>query len=268
MKTTQLLGVFLLFFSAICWTSCSDDDHSIALSTDYGLIFEDEQTLTITPFYSPIPITIEGGNRDYQVKSSNNSVITIEQESGTGFLIHPVDIGQASITVEDEKRQLFTLFIHVEYATRDYRVKNHFVVIEGEHLTEEEKEEITTEILTFMIPAKPGGKYQLIFDKENDKEGSVKLFPSDAQVLHEGTFKIEKPEGFELFYRLTIDLKNAYIDYPLVFDVGPLQTRTSLIGPIMFRQDLLNTYKERYPALEKLQAIQEVHQEVFIDNNK
>lgn len=80
MKTKELLGIVLLFLSAINFVSCSDDDELSPITLEYensNVIFDNEKrTFNLTPFSGETtPLYIKGGDGNYKITNSDKSVV-------------------------------------------------------------------------------------------------------------------------------------------------------------------------------------------------
>lgn|GEM_PF-883154 len=260
MKTIQLY--FLLFAISICGiiSSCSDDDNNsyapITLSyPEESIEFDNESRyITLSPFSEGILLHIKGGDENYTVTNADNKVVTAAQ-TGNKISITPLSIGSSAITIKDNAGNSYVLSVNIEFYKHTYDIVTNEVLVEGGDLTMNEKKAIEEELLK-LIPVKPKGKYVFIRSNKDNNIGDIEVYPNTGGKTLKGTYKYSGNET----RTFTINIgDNTHIYEYLMYNGSLL--RNEVLVPMMFREDLTEKFKEKYPAVEKAYAIQGMIQE-------
>lgn len=259
MKTAKiLLFCITCLLIGVCNISCNDDDYAdITLSyPDESIIFDnDKRSLSISPFGSEITLVIKGGDGEYLLDNSNSEVISVSRD-GNNFTIKPLTLGSSGIYIKDNSANSYVLSVEVAYYKTIYQVFANKALIEGEALTEDEKEKLEKEILG-AIPVKPEGKYVFIHNTAEYNVGSVEIYKPDTTKPIEGEFQAEEVEDGETYwYQYIIKAGKAEYVYKLKDYSFPELRESPPREYWMFEEDVTDTYKKRYSALEKAYAIQ------------
>ncbi|MCL1942374.1 MAG: pilus assembly protein N-terminal domain-containing protein [Candidatus Azobacteroides sp.] len=253
-KAKNLTGVLLSLF-IISFAGCSNDDLS-----PITLKGQDNTTLTIrlTDFTSEngYSFPLQGGDGSYSVKSSNDKIVTAEMISPVDLRLIPINIGETTVTITDNSRNILILNIQVDFATQDIVIRERTVTIFGEGLTENEKKAITEEQLA-QIPVKVGGGYRFIFTDVVGKKGKAVIytdtFGSDGI---ETTFEYKEfesiyaPDVVSHGYEVVINNEKR------IFILGIYQGQSTSSYRVALMEDVTPKVQVEYPQAESVYTAQ------------
>lgn len=273
MKTKELLGMLLLFLSAINFASCSDDDELSPITLEYedsNVIFDNEiHTFNLTPFSGETtPLHIKGGDGNYKITNSDESVVRVNFD-GTKISLQAQSLGNAFVKIEDAANNSYTLSVIIKYREFANAIVQRKYIITGDGLTVGDKTKLENEIKATDFT----DKYLFTYKDAENSIGSVCVWNKDnktkeynftnelIKLSEENAILIAGEYKLHEYNKVTIQGEN----YSEVLYV----TRSffSLIGTRMnnfpnptycYIKDLTEQYKSVYPKAEHIYIIYEV----------
>lgn len=273
MKTKELLGILLLFLSAINFASCSNDDELSPITLEYedsNVVFDNEaRTFNLTPFSGKTtPLYIKGGDGNYKMTNSNESVVRVNFD-GTKISLQPQSLGNAFIKIEDTANNSYTLSVTIKYREFANAIIQRKYIITGNELTVGDKTELENEIKANDLT----DKYLFTYKDAENSIGSVCVWNKDnkmkeydftnelVKLSEENAILIAGEYKLREYNKVTIQGEN----YSEVLYVT--KNFFSLIGTRMnnypnptycYINDLTEQYKSVYPKAEHIYIIYEV----------
>lgn len=273
MKTKELLGILLLFLSTINFASCSNDDELSPITLEYedsNVVFDNEvRTFNLTPFSGKTtPLYIKGGNGNYKMTNSNESVVRVNFD-GTKISLQPQNLGNAFIKIEDTANNSYTLSVTIKYREFANAIIQRKYIITGNELTVGDKTKLENEIKANDLT----DKYLFTYKDAENSIGSVCVWNKDnktkeydftnelVKLSEENAILIAGEYKLREYNKVTIQGEN----YSEVLYVT--KSFFSLIGTRMnnypnpiycYIKDLTEQYKSVYPKAEHIYIIYEV----------
>lgn len=235
-------------------TSCSEDDNQ-----PISLVDVDNYSINIIyPRTDAYTINVTGGDGRYSVNSNNDEVLIATLADGNILVINPLSTGEATITINDQSNQSYTLHVQASYPEYNYLVTKQDVTVRGELLTLSEVEEIKKDALA-SIPVQAEGGYRIVFTDTDLSEGEAYLYPDTWGTNgKKGTFERTKTsnEGItEYNYKVTIGGEDRYFVF-LPYSGDLTKNSGDLQQPFLFQENLTEIYKEKYTHVEQVYTSQ------------
>lgn len=182
MKTKELFAILLLFFCAINFASCSDDDELSPITLEYEdpqVIFDNEyRAFNLTPFSGETtPLYIKGGDGNYKVTNSDESVVRVNFD-GTKISLQAQSLGSAFIKIEDTANNSYTLSVTIKYREFANAIIQRKYIITGDELTVGDKAKLENEIRATDLTE----KYLFTYKNAENSIGSVCVWDTDNKT--------------------------------------------------------------------------------------
>lgn len=265
MKKTLLKSLFytVLLAGIVSLASCKDDDYppiSLALASESSMNFTDE-VLVMSPYSAGISFRISGGDGMYLINNPDTAVIDYRY-NGNELTVIPVGLGDAELVITDRAWNKYTLQITVAYPETTYEIEDIEGVVYGADLTQSQTLAIRTDIEA-NAPVQAGGKYVFTYTDKGGTSGIVTIYPSasSGNTLH-GIFtqKVVNQQT-EIHIELTDGSTHDYILQAASAASASIGSRTEMIPARVLWQDVTETYRSLYPALEKAYCVQHIPSE-------
>lgn len=251
MKTKSLTLTAILLF-ALHIMSCSDDEDFKPIT------LKDDSRTTITMYYPAVTsgysYSLEGGDGNYSIQSENNEIVTAEMISSADFRLKAINVGETTVTIEDNSQNKLILNIQVDYESHTYVIKNHDITIIGDDLTTNEKKAIREKYLA-EIPVEAGGRYQFIYSDIANKKGDAFIYKSTLGSHRiETTFEFKELEHTNIpgivswGHEITINDEKRVLILGVYYP-SP-QSRRDMLVPMALVEDITQKVQGEYPKAE------------------
>ena len=265
MKKTLLKSLLytILLAGIVSLASCKDDypPISLAVSLDGNSISFTDEVLVMSPYSAGVSFRISGGDGMYLINNLDTAVIDYRY-NGNELTVIPVGLGDAELVITDHEWNKYTLQVSVAYPETIYEIGDVEGVVYGADLTQSQTLAIRTDIET-NAPVQAGGKYVFTYTDKGGTSGIVTIYPSasSGNTLH-GIFteKIALQQS-EIHIELTDGSTYNYILEVASAASVPIGSRTGIIPARVLWQDVTETYRSLYPALEKAYCVQHIPSE-------
>lgn len=251
MKIKTLIQIICISSCMAVFSACNDEDGYPPITLSYaenGQSPIHENALTVNTFDEDgVPFRIFGGdNGRYVIHNSNPQIVNCNY-NGDILSIVPLTIGNATIKITDYSGNSYTLQVTVAYPTQTYTISEIQADVTGEDLTGKQIETIKADILS-RIPVQVEGSYVFTFRNKEQTYGTVEIYPSKYSKPLGGNFKYTQAEGYE-YTLIEINLSD---DTSYHYTLKPYSSSQLETGEQMsLQEDVTDTYKGLYPALEK-----------------
>ncbi len=272
MKTKELLGIVLLFLSAINFVSCSDDDELSPITLEYensNVIFDNEKrTFNLTPFSGETtPLYIKGGDGNYKITNSDKSVVHVNFD-GTKISLQAKSLGNAFVKIEDTANNSYTLSVTIKYKELANAIIQRKYIITGDELTVGDKNKLENEIKATDLT----DKYLFTYKDAENSIGSVCIWNKDnkakeydftnelIKLSEENVILIAGEYKLREYNKVTIQGENYSEILYVTKDFFPLiETKSDYLRPqYCYIKDLTEQYKLVYPKVAHIYIIYEV----------
>lgn len=277
MKNLAKILLFSLSLLSISLLSCSESEDSVLpIELAYespDVVFDNENPRMTMMGYetSERVLLIRGGQGEYRVESSNNSVAEARCE-GNRLLVRPIGAGKTNVIIRDESGCDYWLSVSVGYPFYKYAVIDNRVSLQGEGLTDDEKKALEKEMLEAQTGPAVLESYAFVYKNEAKSEGTLVLgsshysFDASAQVVvPEEPLQVDvrTDDGFarsfffESFTPVRFSSENGSVSDELFLserNAGVAPATRDLDQTPYFRCFVFDStaqYKDRYPALER-----------------
>lgn len=252
MKIRTLFQIVCISSCFAFFPACSDDEGYTPIMLSYveeGASPIQENMLTINSFDEDgVPFRIVGGdNGRYVIHNSNPQIIDCDY-NGDILTFIPIVNGNATVKITDYSGNSYTLQIKVAYPTQTYKIEEIQTHIEGGELTGNDIETIKADIIK-QILVEEGGSYVFTFENKEQTHGTVTIHPTEYSNPLGGNFKYIQEEGYD-YTIVQIELSDD-TSYRYILKPYPDSPQAEENLRMSFEEDITDTYKGRYPALEK-----------------
>lgn len=259
MKLTHLLTTLLFVLCTFLVYSCTGDDDYTPIS------LKETESPNLNLQYPPARIYsyfLQGGDGNYTVSCNQPETVEAKIVSGdnpkdVALSLKTLSRGDAVVTITDNSGNSLLVNVKVDYYTEAFVVTDHDTFISGD-LSEAEKKEIKEKALS-TIPVKKTGGYKFVYTDGSEAKGTVYMYKEKyGEKAVEGTFERKRTEASE---ETGI---NGYVLYELTFPdekhslkmTGYQPSRTSVVVPIAFYEDVKDLFIADYPTLESVHTTQ------------
>lgn len=259
MKPTHVLTILLFTLCTYLVSSCTGEEDYTPIS------LRDIESPNLNLQYPPARIyayLLQGGDGNYTVSCNQPETVEAKIVSGdspndVALSLKTLSRGDAVITIADNSGNSLLVNVKVDYYTEAFVVNDHDTFISGD-LSEAEKTEVKEKALR-TIPVKKSGGYKFVYTDGNEAKGTVYMYKEKyGEKAVEGTFERRRTEGSE---ETGI---NGYVLYELTFAgekhflkmTGYQPSRTSVVVPIAFYEDVKELFIADYPMLESVHTAQ------------
>ena len=250
MKTYPIYLVIV----AVLLTACNKaEDKTISLIPE----IEDNLLNLYYPSLGRYAQSIKGGDGNYTVKSSDETVVDVELIQGQTVSFEAIGLGDATVTISDQSGKTYTFDVHVAYRERILKIKELRAGVQGKNLTDAQIKEIEEKALA-TIPVKVNGGYELIYTNDDGVSGKLIVYTEAmGENGQEGTFRLLQSD-IDNYTIIAIGYKGEerkfIITQSLLKDTAPTT--------VVLLEDVTKKFKAEYPNVEIVQT-QQVIEWVF-----
>ena len=197
--------------------------------------------------------SIKGGDGNYTVTSSDNTIVDVELIQGQTVSFEAKGLGDATVTISDKSGKSYTFDVHVSYRETSFQIKELRAGVKSDNLTDEQKKEIEEKALA-TIPVQVNGGYKLIYTNDDGVSGEALVYTETMGVNgQKGTFKLYQSDG-----NLTILEMNYKGEIRKFIISGSSLTRGIAAETMFLLEDLTKKFKAEYHDVEIVQTQQEI----------
>lgn len=229
------------------FTACDDEDYApITLEVLSGEGHLDKNVLQLDAFSLGESFLIVGGNGRYVIDNQSKDIVDYRYD-GHALTFIPVGIGKATVIIGDHAGNRMTLTIEVKNHTDIYKVFDLEAKAYGRNMTMGDVENLERQIVNESL-VKIGGDIVLTYTNQEQTLGSITIHPTPSGRPVSGIFRQEKKfdEAKVPYWEFTITLADNRI---VVWQLQNYQTEEGT--KMLLQENVLDTYKGKYPLLEK-----------------
>lgn len=263
MKKTLVRSLLYIVLLAgiVSFASCKDDDYGaifLSLSSEADLDFTDS-VLTLSPYSAGATFHISGGDGMYVITNPDTTVIDYRYD-GNVLTVIPVGLGSAELNITDRAWNRYTLQVTVAYPETTYTISRIEGVVQGAELTQSQTLAIQRDIESAPL-VQAGGKYVFTYTDKEAASGIVTIYPSasTSNMLHGIFTQTEDTDQTQIHIVLTDGSTYEFIlGMTSVLLPGYDDSRMETSPARVLMQDVTETYRSLYPALEKAYCVQHI----------
>lgn len=273
MKTTNLLGLLILFVLPFAFTACDDDDNAQIVT----MRVSSTPVYYAPSFWASWPIegmAVDEDGVDYMMPLSFNEIEGFTYERGYEYMlrVRKIQLENPLQDVSSIEYELESVLSKIKkettYGSFGVIVRKVVVDIEGQKLTVEEKTALETKILS-EVPT-VGGGYKFVYTQPEDKAGKMLIYQEryGTVIAKEGAFVqkyvYDSPVPFVTY---AMKLSSGQEEYSFSYNTDKSQVVDGFYTPFVLKLDLTGHYKTDYPTVESVKVKEYISLEFPVFSN-